>query len=363
MFWIVFSLLVLLFTYLGQEEVNKKYYSFFRVLLVITLSYLIGFGGKPFTDHERYVFFYEYFDGIGDYNLSNLIGKSGRFEVGFLVLAKVGKLLGLGAPGFLFMVAAITNAFMVPVLYRFRYPLLSVLMFITTAYYSQQANAVRQMLAVAIILWSLKYLQNKEIKRYLICVFVASLFHTGAILLMIFALLGKIDQEENFNRIKTIILVSWVVSLVVAVGLLNFKMFGFSGIFEIYSDYSDEKSRFDNNFNPIYSAVLLYALFDIKKNNIVYLIFLACGCVLLNMSLSPIAGKFFYRSAYYFTPLFCFFTGELLYKNNHVKTKNLSTIPLVLITSYYIFRLVLLYIFNPEIEFGTDLYPLSSFFA
>lgn len=363
MTWLLFSFFVFLFTFLGQERVGKNYAPLYRIFLVMFLSYMIGFGGQLCTDHDNYSLFYKNFDGLSEYNILNLLGKNGRFEFGFMLLAQISHWLGLGAPGFLFVVSFITNTLMVSVLYRFKYPLLSMLMFITTAYYSQQANGVRQMLAVAVFLYSIQYLVTRQTIKYLICILVASMFHFGAIILVLFAFLRYVNIEKHFNAITKGLIGMWLLSILGVIGIFRLGAIIPMGIFSVYDDFAEQTGDYDSNFNPIYNLILLLGLLYYRKEHKIYLIIYAIGCILLNLSMASEFGKSLYRFAYYFTPFFCLFTAELLfYKNYSLSCRYVKPL-LTLVCLYYSYRLLFLYILNPDIFLGGAFYPLSDFFA
>lgn len=45
------------------------------------------------------------------------------------------------------------------------------------AYYSFGFNRIRQYLAISIFLYSFKFIENKNLKKYLLMIFIGSLFH------------------------------------------------------------------------------------------------------------------------------------------------------------------------------------------
>ena len=118
MFWIVFTILVLLFAYLGDEKVTKdrKLRGLFRALLVFTLSYTVALCSDS-ADRQGYLDLYKY--DINLYRFTNIgewLGLESRdTEIGFVILAKLCRSIGLSGDGMLFVVALITNALIVSV--------------------------------------------------------------------------------------------------------------------------------------------------------------------------------------------------------------------------------------------------------
>lgn len=68
--------------------------------------------------------------------------------------------------------------------YRFVYPLLIYFLFTNITYLSWM-NGIRQDIAACIWIYSLQYVFNKKLLKYLICCFIATLFHRSAVILVI----------------------------------------------------------------------------------------------------------------------------------------------------------------------------------
>ena len=64
MSWLLFSIIVICSAYFGDTSIYKKKLSnkwlpyIFRAILIIALSYLVGFGGQVAEDHIAYSYFY-----------------------------------------------------------------------------------------------------------------------------------------------------------------------------------------------------------------------------------------------------------------------------------------------------------------
>lgn len=53
--WFIFLIILFIIAYLSNENnrVGNKYSKCYRVLLILILSYIVGFGGVVATDHEK----------------------------------------------------------------------------------------------------------------------------------------------------------------------------------------------------------------------------------------------------------------------------------------------------------------------
>lgn len=320
MFWLIFSVAVLFLANYGEKrKSNEKYYIYARCCLVLVLSYAIGICSTS-ADRPQYIMLYENrlfdfgFGNVGDWlSLASI-----DVEIGFVLLCKLCKLIGLSAVGMLFVVSLITNSLVVSVFYRFRYPVIVFLLYIISLFFLQQTNLVRQMLAVSIGLYSLKYIEEKNFLSFVILVFVAFLFHKSSIILVLFAplcLLKKIPPKT----LKITLTVLWILSLLIYVGMvaLDLSILGIFGEtrYDTYLTGQNEtlgvsKQQFDITYNIFVVFYLLFAKFDEKKA--IYAIFFVLGCVVYTISLRIVP---FYRMGFFFTPIFCAYLPTLMEEN------------------------------------------------
>lgn len=86
-----------------------------------------------------------------------------------------------------------------------------VLFYFLTFYYSVNCETLRESIAISIFLWSIDFYKEKNWKKYYIYVFIAFLFHYGALLLFVLPLISIIKINKN-NRV---FLVAFVVGLII----------------------------------------------------------------------------------------------------------------------------------------------------
>lgn len=99
-----------------------------------------------------------------------------------------------------------------------KYWFLGVLLFILSTIYFASMNLVRQYLAISIILMSYKYLKNREIVKYILCIIFASLIHTTALIALINLI--SLIKSKYLNRIMIIL---YLISIVfIFVNVQNF---------------------------------------------------------------------------------------------------------------------------------------------
>lgn len=135
------------------------------------------------------------------------------------------------------------------------YPELSVFLLIGTTYYFIFLNGMRQMVGVSICLFSLRFIEKRQLIPFLICILAAMGFHTSC---MVFALFYPI-KGCKFN-------IKWIAGItVIVIFIAGFLADKINEIVMLttYSEYID--SRFDNGEQG----------YVVLAMNVVLLIFLA----------------------------------------------------------------------------------------
>lgn len=319
MFWFLSSLFAFVFAYYGQESVSRDMHMrvLSRVCLVLLLGYVIGFGGKNYVDHAHYIEMYRYV-GVHDMNFFSLAEKVEGAEVGFWLLMKTLNILGINYVGFFFLVSILTNGLIVNAFYRYRYPVLALMLYMVSSIFGIQCNLVRQMLAVAIVFYILKYLEERDWLKYIIGLIIASSIHRTAFLMIIFLPLCFV-KEKVFKLLRYVLLALWLSSLLVYFGLLKIDISRYFFTFFV-SDYNAYFSDMDftrsgeQEFNVFYHfAILLWLVFLYKndKRDILGII-VVIGGVLMNF-VNEIPAVV--RMSYYCSIVGYVFIPELFYNN------------------------------------------------
>lgn len=87
---------------------------------------------------------------------------------------------------------------------QYLYPFLGIVIIFGGEYLSWM-NGIRQMLAATVFVWSIKFIRNRQLLKYLLAIGMASLMHRSALMLLIFYF---VPQKDFFkNRTVTFILV------------------------------------------------------------------------------------------------------------------------------------------------------------
>lgn len=196
---------------LDQEE--KKGSFFFKVLfLILTLMLCFRYGQG--TDYYPYQLQYENID----ISASLLINSLYHGETGWYMLMSVFKRLDCSFYLFFACVALVSMWGMYRAINRYSsHKCLSLLILYPTYYMTYLYSAVRQGLVVSLFLaYGLDMLKQKKFVSYYILVFILSLFHTSALILIFLPLLIKLKGKTPFF---------WF-----AVAFCMMIIFGFTGI-------------------------------------------------------------------------------------------------------------------------------------
>lgn len=174
---IVLVLLLGLFLKPNSVEKNKKKYF---IIVFIILSAVSCFRSSSVgADTGMYI---EVFSKMPNYNLLYLL-REVRFEDGFVIFCKLLSIINK-SPQFLLIVSSlIINYFVLRFIYKnSNNCILSILIFIFLNYYFMYLTAMRQALAICILLFGYdNYYKDKKKFRFLLTIIVASLFHNSAL--------------------------------------------------------------------------------------------------------------------------------------------------------------------------------------
>ena len=138
--------------------------------------------------------------------------------------------------------------------------LFSVYLFIAIGYYFAFFNGMRQLLAVSIFFYGIKYIKNRKIIPYAICIIIATLIHNSTILLFpLYFLYGKKLKNYQFVIILLISIIFKPIILKLILSIVELSK---------YSNYigsSFDKS--EKSYIQIYInlTILVFALFYNRK--------------------------------------------------------------------------------------------------
>lgn len=341
-FLFLILLIILIPSVLQLEKSSKKIGFWLCFIIFIILSGLRG--PQVGNDTSEYLRVFNQIHN-GFYN-----DAESRYEIGYLMLNHI--LCMFSSNGqiiFIVYSVFVYYSFGRFILKYSRFPWLSLFLFLTYGFFSFSVTVVRQSIAISILLYSFDYLLKGNLKKFLIVVGVAVLFHTTAI----FFVIAYPIRKFRLNN-KTIILFL----LAVATACLGFKLilnYMFS-IFSMYGHYDGGKYFGEARTASIIYVILSSSIFFISYKTIrkkikqaklssvftqqltyeTFLVLIAVGFYILSLQLNILD-----RIAIYFN----FFTIILLPNALTLMNKNvkgLFTLLIVLFFTTYSCTLILL---------------------
>ena len=271
----------------GKKFVNVYVGVVFLVLLFLSaFRYMIG------TDYSTYTFAVLRIKDNFSFDWLN-------FEPGFILLNYlIGPFTQSGQ--LLIIVASVITLVLFFVSFKQSVsPTQSIFLFYSLFLYCMSFNLIRQFIAIGIAMVSLKYIINQSVKKFIVCVVIAMLFHTSAILIVPLFFLQRIQM-----RLRTIVV------LMVGLGLFSILynpimsvFFRFFPQYATYKDGSGGSSTLNILILILSLSMLLlvreghYYTWDDKKTLNCYI-----AAILLGLFVTAFSVKilFFARASYYF---------------------------------------------------------------
>lgn len=204
--YLIATLMSLFFSFLYKKEKTLRY--LWAVLTFLPLFLVAAFRKFVGTDYYHY-----YYDKV-PYLLKD---GNGLEEIGYTILAKF-SVLFLGNYQWLIAFTAFIVCFFTykSFFQNSKNIQTSIIFWVSFGCFYFSLNAMRQAMAIAIFLFSVKYIEKRESKKFLLCVLFASSIHLSAIIYipMYFLLTQRISNRVLFSVSAFLYLVWPVVSLI-----------------------------------------------------------------------------------------------------------------------------------------------------
>lgn len=322
-------------------------------------------------DFSGYVDFYNNLDSFDTkFSGLNLVQRqialitssSGGFEPGFIYLNRIFFDLGFTALQFLTFITFFTNYFLLNFLSKYPRFTASLFFLISTQFFFQQGNLVRQMFAISILLNAIKYLYTRKLGLFALLVILASSIHVGSMIFM------SVYFFNSFYIKRVILFIIWLCSVIIFYFPQLIPLdFGTFGIF-----FTKELIKNDSvgdlvHFNFIYNFVCLLFLISyekissLKEEKVLFLIFFVGVCLGNLVSIS----EWFYRISLYFLPTLIILLSKIyipiksIFRINSKNNQIIVYSVVFLFLLFYPFRFV---IFTNTTAIGKEVYSISEFF-
>ncbi len=234
-FMLVLVLSTSLWEMYGNQRANKNW--FYAVITLMALVAGFAYGLSP-----DWVAYWNAFEGTWatDFSGLNQLSESLDMEIGYLFLNKIVSSIGLGYASFTVIIALIALYLKASSIFKYSgYAFLALLMYMVPTYFFEEHVHVRQGLANAITIFSVRYIIERKLYMFLLCFVLAFLFHKASIAFLLAYWIVKI----NFNNtlVITVVLASIIANYtglsVLIDGVMQFMPFG---VAETYNDYANE---------------------------------------------------------------------------------------------------------------------------
>lgn len=201
-----------------------------KILVFGALLTLVLISGLRSNIGDTYFYAHDYI--INDYNWSFVLSKK---DIGFGVLQMLLQRISENPQIMIFTTAFITNVLIVYILYNYsRMFEISLYVYITSGLFLVSMNGIRQVLAASIAFTSIKFLIEGSWKRYFLVIFLASLFHLSALVLI------PIYFIVRFKAWSKVTIALVLISIVIVVGYSQFSTLLFSALQDTqYENYKD----------------------------------------------------------------------------------------------------------------------------
>lgn len=133
------------------------------------------------------------------------------FEIGYFMFTKICAWLNFNHTAFLAIIAAIIY---IPIFrfieYNSEHSFISLMVYFAFGFFGYSLGIFRQMIAISILLCGAGYIKEKKLRKYLIVVFFAVLFHTTAIIALPLYFVYKINIRSAIKYIFVLEIVAFI---------------------------------------------------------------------------------------------------------------------------------------------------------
>lgn len=279
--YVVALLFAFFFAFKAEKYKNKKNKVYFYSLAFIVI---VLFCGLRFFVGNDYSGYYYNFQRISTYNLSFF---EQRWEPGIYLIIQIFENSKIGYFFFLFTCSVITYIFIFKALIYENVLQWGIFFTFTLGLLIMANDQVRQAVSLSIFLFSIKYIEQNNFKKYLKWIIVAALFHYSAIALI------------PIYFLKNVKLNSFIFSILIIVTYIGFRLgifydliFVLIGKIPYYGELYLARERFfdidqtGSGLTILFKTLiaLFIAVFYNKINKPIYATLFLYGSILANIS-------------------------------------------------------------------------------
>lgn len=337
---------VIFLLFLLQGTIERKFLYF----LVFLLSFCFaGFSFKNGWDANSYIGWFQLIEHSG---FDGVVGLTKYVEPGFVFLMFIFTVIKAPYALFIIVFSLVTNIFYYKFCKEFKVNYIAfILLFFVTTYTRLELSTLRQGIAVALFVYSLKFVLNQKFLQYMVICIIAGFFHRTAFLLILIypVLILNLNARKHYVCIFLGLFILLLTPIFNIAELILMKVQMFAGgvvgavLFQKLNFYLQESISI---FNPqrliLLPFYLLFVFYRIRSNQYRILLNLLLLQFILNFYLAFLPNVILLRFEYYFIfgwiGLFCLQVNRLL--NKSVMQQTAVTFALLIFLN---FKLMLLF--------------------
>lgn len=280
--------------------------AFIPFLFLLILRYNVG------TDYQQYIYNY-YTYGL------NSESKEYLFEFVILIANYFNNPLLIPT-----IIGILTYCFIAKFIDNFSTNIgYSILMIFVTGFFFMSCTMMRQCLAIAIFLYSTKYLLRNKYIHFIILIILATLFHTSSIIYLVFMLIYIIIKNINFSRrIRFITMITLLIIVYFMSSFLRTLLFSFLnqlGRYEGYFGSEHDSGNFSGSHFFMGIAPFIPCLLNFKEtkiNKLFCLLGFFSALITILMPVIPNGERLIFMFSTCAVVSNCFLVNESKYSNN-----------------------------------------------
>lgn len=198
---LLLTLLITALIFLFNRKTKNKIQ--FAIFAFLQLFFIAGFRSYDVgVDAEAYIGLFNVLKGM---SFNQIMDFEIYYEKGYMILNHIIQYFTLNDQSILITTSFIIISSIIVLIYKYSEEMfLSVYLFITLTFYYSSMNIIRQYVAMAILTYSISFVKKRKIIPFTLIVFIASLFHSTALIFLIVYLFPLF----KFSYKKTLITIS-----------------------------------------------------------------------------------------------------------------------------------------------------------
>lgn len=285
---------ILMGVFFENNDKKKKYYCIFITIYLTFISGFRSYQGISCVGGDTEIYA-NMFERVSLMSFDKVLNTD--FDTGFFIFIKCLSMI-INSPTFMFVVIA--GLFMSSVsilIYKYsKKPSLSYLLLFSFYYFQFSMTGMRQTLAMATLFFSLIFLLENKRLEFIICVLLASTFHSTALIFLVVYFFKNIQLKKNYIYLCVI--------FATVIFIFKGSIAGYIINVIKYRDYYVENNS--NGFTMLFVYLVIYAFIlftqylinNKDKINGLFIVMLTIG---ISFEILKLSQTIFFRIAMYFS--------------------------------------------------------------